>query len=67
MIVNLPDEFVARLRKLAAKDMDFEDEDFEVYSYCGGNVDDAYQRGEEQGEISMAREIVAHFPKENAG
>lgn len=64
MQVELPDELVARLRKLAAQDMDWENEEFEVHSYCGGNIDDAYQRGEEQGEISMAREIVSHFPAE---
>lgn len=64
MQVELPDEFVARLRKLAAQDMDWENEEFEVHSYCGGNIDDAYQRGEEQGEISMAREIVEHLPAE---
>ena len=64
MQVELPDEFVAKIRKMAKKDMDWEDDDFEVHSYCGGNVDDAYQRGEEQGELSMAREIAAFLPKE---
>jgi hypothetical protein len=64
MIIDIPDEMVARLRKLAATAADWEDDDFEVHSYCGGNVDDAYARGEGQGEISIAREIVALMPKE---
>lgn len=64
MLIELSDEFAARLRKLAAQDADWENEEFEVHSYCGGNIDDAYQRGEEQGEIQMAREIVALFPEE---
>lgn len=64
MQVELSDEFVARIRKLAAQDADYDNEDFEVHACCGGNIDDAYQRGEEQGEISMAREIAAFFPAE---
>ena len=65
MLVDLPDEFVAKIRKMAAKDMDWENPEFEVNDYAAGNIDDAYARGEDQGELSMAREIAAYFPKED--
>lgn len=64
MIVDIPDELVKRLRKLARTEADFENDDFNVVDFCGSNVDDAYERGETQGEIIMAREIVALFPKD---
>lgn len=59
MLIDIPDEKIEHFRKIAAKSADWENDEFEVYGYCGGNVDDAYERGEEQGEIQMARVIVA--------
>jgi len=35
-----------------------DDEDFCVYDYSGGNVDDAYYMGFEDGQITMARDIL---------
>jgi len=65
MMIEVPDEFIARMKKLAAKAMDYEDDDFDLNSYVGGNIDDAYSRGEDQGEIQAAREIVSFLPKED--
>jgi len=64
MQIELSDELVARLKKLAAKEADWENDDFDLHSYCGSNIDDAYERGETQGEIVIAREIVALMPEE---
>jgi hypothetical protein len=65
MLIEIPDEYVARMKKLAAQEADGDDPDFEVHEYCGGNIDDAYSRGEEQGEIWAAREFVSFLPKED--
>lgn len=35
-----------------------DDEYFSVYEWCGGNFDDAYQGGVEQGRVDLADEIL---------
>ena len=38
-----------------------DDEDFMIYDYCGGNMDDAYYGGREDESIIMARELLEKF------
>lgn len=64
MQVDLPDDFVARIRKLAAQNLRTDDEEFEVHSWSGGNVDDAFSMGVDEGEIGLAQDIAAYFPKD---
>lgn len=65
MQVELPDDFVARMRALAKSPLDSDDEDFEVHSHAGGNIDDAYTMGVDEGEKALAQEIASYFPEEN--
>jgi len=53
----------AKLQKVAAKatKTDDEDEDFNPCDWSGGNFDDAYNMGVDDGEIHFAREILAEF------
>lgn len=55
---SLRDERISELKKLAGKDAWSDVEDLNVYDYSGSNVDDAYEGGERDGRISLAREIL---------
>jgi len=55
----LSEAMIGKLKKLAAEGCCSEDEDFNAYDYSGGNFDDAYYAGTSDGEISLAREIIA--------
>lgn len=55
----LSQAMIEKLKKLAATDCSFDNEDFNAYDYSGGNYDDAYYMGSTDGEISLAREILA--------
>lgn len=43
----------------ASKTPTCDQEDFVVYDWCGGNVDDAYAIGSRDGEIILAQQIEA--------
>ena len=62
--MKLSAEMVEKLKVLAAKTAACDDEDFTAYDYCGGNYDDAYDVGSEDGEILLAREILADLVAE---
>lgn len=47
------------IEKLAAKSAWFDDEEFMVDDYAGGNIDDAYQGGIKDGRVELARELLA--------
>ena len=51
------DELLAYLRKRAAETASWEEE-YDLYSRAGGNIDDAYEIGVSDGEIEMARYIL---------
>jgi len=46
-----------RLNALACKKADTDNPAFMVFDWSGGNVDDAYALGSDDGEISLAREL----------
>ena len=58
------EELIAKLKKLAARESTYEDEDGNwlddvcIYDYCGGNTDDAYEMGERDGATYIAREVL---------
>jgi len=58
MTVDLPEDLIARLRTLANKTAKYDEDEFEVYAWSGGNVDDAFDLGYHDGEISIAREVI---------
>jgi len=51
-------EIVEKLKGIADKKAWSDDEDFMPDDYAGGNIDDAYYGGENDGRISLAREIL---------
>jgi hypothetical protein len=53
------------LQKLAAKPAWFDDEEFMVDDYAGGNMDDAYQGGVRDGRVELARELLAILNEDN--
>ena len=67
--VTISDDMLQSLRKLASEktrpQRDAETgEGFNPYEWAGGNIDDAYYQGEEDGEISLAQDIIAHIDEE---
>lgn len=67
--VTISDDMLQSLRKLASEktrpQRDKEKgEDFNPYDWSGGNTDDAYYQGEEDGEISLAQDIIAHIDEQ---
>jgi len=48
-----------KLNALAAKKAHTDDTDFMVYDWSGGNIDDAYSLGSNDGEVILARELKA--------
>jgi hypothetical protein len=54
-------ELKEHIQKIANNDSSEDDEDFDLLGACGGNYDDAYYLGAEDGEISLARELLALF------
>jgi hypothetical protein len=48
----------ALLAELAAKKVCSDDSEFMVHDWAGGNIDDAYQLGCDDGERLLARQIL---------
>lgn len=48
----------AELERLAACKASCDDENFMVNDYAGGNIDDAYSLGQDDGEIMLARNLL---------
>ncbi len=55
------EKLIEKLKTLAAKKAACEHEDFSIYDYSGGNFDDAYRIGCQDGEIGLAQEILNEF------
>jgi len=53
-------EFIAKLKKQANRDCWGDDQEFMPNDYSGGNIDDAYYGGCEDGLAFMARDILTH-------
>jgi hypothetical protein len=51
----------AHLQKLAKRNCWTDGVDFNPYEQSGGNFDDAYYRGNEDGETLLARELLERF------
>ena len=52
------DELIAKLKALSSQTAGTDNEDFNANDYSGGNFDDAYDMGREDGKIALAREIL---------
>ena len=67
--VTINDDMLQSLRRIASEktrpQRDKEKgEDFNPHDWAGGNIDDAYYQGEEDGEISLAQDIIAHIDEQ---
>lgn len=60
----LSNEMIEKLKNLAAMEAACDDEEFNPYDVSGGNFDDAYYAGSVDGEILLAREILADLVAE---
>lgn len=49
------------LETLAKKTTWYDDEDFSPSDYSGGNYDDAYSGGCDDGEVALARELLTKY------
>jgi hypothetical protein len=51
-----------KIREVAAKKSIYDSGEYvDLSDYHGGNYDDAYYKGTEEGEISFARELLAYI------
>ena len=57
-IMELSQERIESLKKLAKKTAWDDDEDFCAFDFAGGNFDDAFAGGAKAGEIWLARDIL---------
>lgn len=60
------EEFITKLKKLAASDawvdeLDEEGSDVTIDDFAGGNVDDAFWGGHRSGEIQLARDVLSEL------
>lgn len=55
------------IRSTAAETARSDDEDFMVQDYAGGNIDDAYEMGVDDGGIQFARTLLSMLGSENKG
>lgn len=57
--MELSQDYIDQLKALAKRSAGWvDDEEFMVDDYAGGNIDDAYQLGEQHGATQLAREIL---------
>lgn len=52
------------LEQFASRRCWFEDEGISIYDFCGGNYDDAYEGGWEDGEAFLARSLLNMLDEE---
>lgn len=52
------EKLIQKIKEMAAKELATDDEDFEVDDCAGGNIDDAFSSGYEEGQISFARQLL---------
>lgn len=56
--MNLSPELIAKLKKLAKNKIRCENEEFTAIDWFGGNFDDAYNGGLDDGQVMLAQEIL---------
>jgi hypothetical protein len=49
------------IRRMAQSECMMDDPEFNVQDHCGGNYDDAYSLGQDDGYAMLAREILKRF------
>lgn len=49
------------LKRMANSECMIDSDDFNIQDHCGGNYDDAYSTGQDDGYALLAREILKRF------
>lgn len=57
----LTEAIIADLINLASGSCWYDEEDFAVDDYCGGNFDDAFEGGLTSGKVTLARDILTRL------
>lgn len=57
MKIEISEIFYNRLLELADE---YSEEEFDAYDRFGGNMDDSYLGGYDDGQVALAKEIVEH-------
>ena len=55
------EELEKHIREIANLESYSDEEEFDPYGWSGGNIDDAFYCGQEDGEIQFARELLQYF------
>ena len=55
------DEMRIMLEELAAQNTWLDDDDMDLYGMCGGNIEDSYGSGIQDGRVLLARELLKKF------
>lgn len=58
-------KIIDEIRKAAAQEISADEDDFMVYDYTGGNIDDAYSIGLDHGEVYFARQLLKLYVSES--
>jgi hypothetical protein len=56
-------ELIEKLKKITEKSAKCDREDFDLDGYAGGNIDDAYEIGYNDGRIHLAQDLLATLEK----
>lgn len=51
-------KLLEKIQKIAEMTCQSDEEDFNAYDYSGGNFDDAFWNGVDDGKVKLAREIL---------
>lgn len=54
-------ELIDFLQRKAKQSAWFDDPEPDIMAFSGGNIDDAYTGGQQDGEVLLAREILSKF------
>lgn len=54
----ISEKMISELKRLASQELPLDDPHCIIMDVCGGNYDDAYQVGEDEGRREIARDIL---------
>jgi len=57
--MSIAEKLAVRIKEMAEKKARLDNDDFNINDWSGGNIDDAYSMGCDDGEILFARELLA--------
>lgn len=60
-IKQIMDNLKEYLKELASEHAHTDSNDFDIYGMCGGNYDDAYYSGTDDGQILLARQLLKEY------